>query len=693
MIRSEDDYPNRGGGYDFGERAYRITSRERRDQSRVRDGQRSRRLDANTNRSVPPREKMRISNKDFIRRRNWLQFIGAIAVVVLVSRLAWVQLVAGPDLSAAAQNQRTVEVVDAARRGAILDRNGAQLAFTMEARSITVHPNTLRKWIGDAHKQRPDDVAAYDERLEQIAKDLPKLLDVADIDAEKSGSSRRRQAEPETEENSVMSAPSRVSSKDILEKLRNEDSTYEVLVRNVDPDKAAAIVEKYPELVAERQDIRQYPNGATAANVIGKIGMDGVGQFGFEASRDATLQGINGGKTIDIASNGVAIPGSTRDVHAAVDGTTYELTLDLDMQYFVQQQVNQAKANSGAKDASAVVLDAKTGEVLAMAQADTANPNKDMGAELEEGRTIGNSAVSNPFEPGSVAKIITAAAAIEDGKTTPDEVLQVPGTIDMAGVTVRDAWEHGTEAFTTTGVFGKSSNVGTLMLAERLGQDRFAEMLHLFGLGQSTGIELPSESSGFVPQRPQWSGGTFANLPIGQGMAMTLLQMTGVFQAIANDGERIPPRMIRSTISPDGTKTATERPETVRVVSPETAQTVRAMFEGVMQSDPTGQQSGTAAGNSIEGYSLTGKTGTAQKFDPDTGAYSNSKYHITFAGIAPADDPRFVIGIMLDEPQRGVHGDGGQSAAPLFKDIAAWALNRYNVPPSPPREGKLLLQP
>ena len=640
MIRSEDDYPNRGGGYDFGERAYRITSRERRGQSRVRDGQRSRGLDAKTNRSVPPREKMRISNKDFIRRRNWLQFIGAIAVVVLVSRLAWVQLVAGPDLSAAAQNQRTVEVVDAARRGAILDRNGAQLAFTMEARSITVHPNTLRKWIGDAHKQRPDDVATYDERLEQIAKDLPKLLDVADIDAEKSGSSRRRQAEPETEENSVMSAPSRVSSKDILEKLRNEDSTYEVLVRNVDPDKAAAIVEKYPELVAERQDIRQYPNGATAANVIGKIGMDGVGQFGFEASRDATLQGINGGKTIDIASNGVAIPGSTRDVHAAVDGTTYELTLDLDMQYFVQQQVNQAKANSGAKDASAVVLDAKTGEVLAMAQADTANTNKDMG-----------------------------------------------------GVTVRDAWEHGTEAFTTTGVFGKSSNVGTLMLAERLGQDRFAEMLHLFGLGQSTGIELPSESSGFVPQRPQWSGGTFANLPIGQGMAMTLLQMTGVFQAIANDGERIPPRMIRSTISPDGTKTATERPETVRVVSPETAQTVRAMFEGVMQSDPTGQQSGTAAGNSIEGYSLTGKTGTAQKFDPDTGAYSNSKYHITFAGIAPADDPRFVIGIMLDEPQRGVHGDGGQSAAPLFKDIAAWALNRYNVPPSPPREGKLLLQP
>lgn len=678
MIRSEDDYPSREGGNGFGERAYRFTSRKR--------------SEGESSRPLPPREKLRITNKDFIRRRNWLQFFGAIAVVVLVARLAWVQLIVGPDLSAAAQNQRTVEVVDAARRGAILDRSGQQLAFTMEARSITVHPSSLRKWIEDAHSLRPDDVAEYDQRLEQIAKDLPSLLGVEDIDADTSASSRRK-AETQTDEATVRSEPTGVSSKEILAKLQNEESTYEVLVRNVDPDKAAAIVEKYPELVAERQDIRQYPNGATAANVIGKIGMDGVGQFGFEASRDSTLQGINGGKTIDIASNGVAIPGSTRDVHAAVDGTTYELTLDLDLQYYVQQQVNQAKANSGAQNASAVVLDSATGEVLAMAQADTANPNKDIGAEVEEGRTIGNSAVSDPFEPGSVAKIITAAAAIEDGVTTPDEVVQVPGSIDMAGVTVNDAWEHGTQAFTTTGVFSKSSNVGTLMLAERLGQDRFAEMLHLFGLGQSTGIELPGESAGLVPQRPQWSGGTFANLPIGQGMAMTLLQMTGIYQAIANDGERISPRIVKATISPDGTRTAAEQPEAVRVVSPETAQTVRAMFEGVLQSDPTGNQSGTASGSGIEGYRLTGKTGTAQKVDPDTGAYSNSKYYITFAGIAPADDPRFVIGIMLDEPVRGVHGEGGQSAAPLFKDIANWALNHYNVPLSTPREGMLLLQP
>src|SRR5699024_5216356 len=274
----------------------------------------------------------------------------------------------------------------------------------------------------------------------------------------------------------------------------------------------------------------------------------------------------------------------------------------------------------------------------------------------KQGPNTGNTAISSPFDPGSVAKIITAAGAIEDGVTTPDEVLTVPGSIHMSGVTVNDAWQHDPEPFTTTGIFGKSSNVGTLMLAERLGPDRYAELLHDFGMGQATGVELPGESAGLVPQRPQWSGGTFANLPIGQGMAITLLQMTSIYQTIANDGERIPPRIIRAETGPDGTVTRAERPEPIRVVSPETARTVRDMFQSTLQSDPTGNQSGTAAGSGLEGYQLSGKTGTAQKVDEATGAYSNSRYHITFAGIAPADDPRFVIGIMLDEPVRGVHG-------------------------------------
>ncbi|WP_295625722.1 penicillin-binding protein 2 [uncultured Corynebacterium sp.] len=679
MIRSSDDQGDSGQFRDRRDRRIPVDPGDRPTPRR--------------NRALASSERIDTTGSEFRSRRKLLQVIGALIVLVLVARLGWVQLVAGPELSARAQSQRTIEVVDAARRGAITDRDGASLAFTLEARSLTAHPSSLRAHLEEAHRLWPEDYPEYDERLKDIAEALPEMLEVSDLDARAERESRRRQASDEPEQDGIRETPGGISSKEVLDKLRNEDSSYEVLVRNVDPDKAAEVVERFPELVAERQDIRQYPNGAVGANVIGKIGMDGVGQFGFEASRDATLQGVNGGRTVDIAANGIAIPGSTRDQHPPIDGTGYELTLDADMQYYVQQQVEQAKSNSGAQEASAVVLDAKSGEVLAMAQSGTANPNRDIGDEVEAGRSIGNTAVSSPFEPGSVAKVITAAGAIEDGVTTPDEVLTVPGSIEMSGVTVADAWQHGPEPFTTTGIFGKSSNVGTLMLADRLGPDRFAELLHDFGMGQSTGIELPGESAGLVPQRPQWSGGTFANLPIGQGMAMSLLQMTGIFQTIANDGVRVPPRVIKSTTAPDGTVTEAERPEGVEVVSPETARTVRDMFQATLQSDPTGRQSGTAAGEGIEGYELSGKTGTAQKVDPDTGAYSNSKYHITFAGIAPADDPRFVIGIMLDEPVRGVHGQGGQSAAPLFHDIAAWALNRYNIAPSRGEEATLLLQP
>ena len=410
------------------------------------------------------------------------------------------------------------------------------------------------------------------------------------------------------------------------------------------------------------------------------------------SASDAQLAGIDGRRVEEVSTNDQAIPGTLRDQNPAVDGAQIELTIDLDLQTYVQQQVQQAKVNSGAEQASAVVLDAKTGEVLAMANSDTVDPMGDIQRQLERGKRFDNSAITSPFEPGSVAKIITASAAIENKLTTPDEVLQVPGSIDMAGVTVRDAWEHGVMPYTTTGVFGKSSNVGTLMLAQRVGEDRFADMLNKFGIGQLTGVELPSESAGLLPDREQWSGGTFANLPIGQGMSLTLLQMAGVYQAIANDGERVTPRIIKKVTRADGTVDRLPQPERTRVVSDDTARTVRNMFRSVAQSDPTGVQQGTGPQAAVEGYQISGKTGTAQQVDPACQCYSNSKYWITFAGIAPADDPRYVVAIMLDAPQRGVHGEGGQSAAPLFHDIASWLLTRDNVPLSRSNEQDLVLQ-
>lgn len=631
-------------------------------------------------RRLGPRVKPEIQSFGTSRRVAVVITVVIVVVGLLIGRLAWVQLVWGPNLHNKAELQRSRVYTEPARRGEIADRDGRPMAYTMQARSLTVSPTLLRKELGELADQQ---MAAEglnsaardqqrDQRVEQQLEDMANGI-------------------PEKIKGATNAAQDQVKSEDILKKLK-EDSTYEVLVRNVDPDVAAEIASEYHGVAADHQDIRQYPNGAVGENVIGKVSMDGQGQFGFEAWADSTLGGINGRKTEDVSVNGQVIPGTLRDQVPAVDGANVDLTLDLDLQTYVQQQLEQAKRNSGAQDASAVVLDAKTAEVLAMANSDTIDPNSEVQKQLEQGRTFDNTSVSHPFEPGSVAKVITAAATIEEGLTTPDEVHQVPGSIEMSGVRVNDAWQHGTVNFTTTGIFGKSSNVGTLELAQRLGEKKFADYLQRFGVGQSTGIELPNESQGLYPAPEQWGGGTFANLPIGQGMSWTTLQMASIYQTLANGGERVEPRIIKSITSPNGQQQPLDKPKTTQVVSAKTARTVVDMFRAVLQHDPTGVQSGTAGNAGLAGYQLSGKTGTAQKVDPKTGAYSQNQFWITFAGIAPADDPRYVIAIMLDEPHRGVHGEGGQSAAPLFTDIASWLLDRDNVPPSPPMEGQLVLQ-
>jgi cell division protein FtsI (penicillin-binding protein 3) len=458
----------------------------------------------------------------------------------------------------------------------------------------------------------------------------------------------------------------------------------------VDPGVAAVITDKYPEVGAERQDLRQYPGGSLAANVVGGIDWDGHGLLGLEDSMDSVLAGADGSVTYDRGSDGVVIPGSYRNRHQAVNGSTVQLTLDDDIQFYVQQQVQLARDASGARNVSAVVLDAKTGEVLAMANDNTFDPSQDIGRQSD--RQIGNLAVTSPFEPGSVNKIVTAASAIEYGLSNPDEVLSIPGSIHMGGVTVGDAWDHGVIPLTTTGVFGKSSNVGTLMLAQRLGPERFYEMLGKFGLGQRTGVGLPGESAGIVPPIDQWSGSTFSNLPIGQGLSMTLLQMAGMYQAVANDGLRIPPRIVKAVIAPDGSRAEEQQPEGIRVVSPETARTVRNMLRAVVQRDPMGIQQGTGPAAAVAGYQMAGKTGTAQQINPACGCYYDDVYWITFAGMAPSDDPRYVIGLMMDAPSRNADGSPGHSAAPLFHNIAGWLMQRENVPLSPDPGPPLMLQ-
>lgn len=581
-----------------------------------------------------------------------------LALAVAAAQLFNLQVPRAAELRAQSAGQLKVIDVQPAVRGSIVDRRFDKLAFTIEARALTFQPARIRKQLLEA-KQKSPSAPDPDQRLVDIATDVAAKLD------------------------------NKPDAASVLKKLRGSEP-FVYLARAVDPGIADAITKEFPEVGSERQDLRQYPGGSLGANMIGGIDWDGHGLLGLEDSMDSVLAGTDGSITYDRGSDGVVIPGSYRNRHQAENGSTLQLTLDDDIQFYVQQQVQLAKNASGARNASAVVLDAKTGEVLAMSNDNTFDPSQDIGRQSD--RQIGNLPVTSPFEPGSVNKIITAAAAIEYGLSNPDEVLSVPGSINMGGVNVRDAWVHGLTGYTTTGVFGKSSNVGTLMLAQRVGPERFYEMLGKFGLGQRTGVGLPGESPGIVPPIDQWSGSSFSNLPIGQGLSMTLLQMTGMYQAIANDGVRIPPRILKATIAPDGKSTEEHRPEGIRVVSAETARTVRNMFRAVVQSDPMGVQQGTGPAAAVDGYQIAGKTGTAQKINQACGCYYDDVYWITFAGLAPVDDPRYVIGIMLDAPARNADGTPGRSGAPLFHNIAGWLLQRENVPLSPDPGPPLLLE-
>lgn len=582
----------------------------------------------------------------------------SVLMLVALTQLFYLQVSNASELNAQAAGQLKVTDVERAVRGSIIDRHNDRLAFTIEARALTFQPKRIRQQLEEARKKTPS-APDPDQRLKDMAKDIAGKLN------------------------------NKPDAATLLKKLQSNDS-FVYLARNVEPAVAHAISAKYPEVGSERQDLRQYPGGSLAANIVGGIDWDGHGLLGLEDSLDAMLAGTDGSVTYDRGSDGVVIPGSYRNRHKAVHGSTVQLTLDDDIQFYVQQQVQQAKNVSGAHTVSAVVLDAKTGEVLAMANDNTFDPSQDIGRQGD--RQLGNLPVSSPFEPGSVNKIITASSVIEYGLSNPDEVLQVPGSINMGGVTVHDAWEHGVMPYTTTGVFGKSSNVGTLMLAQRVGPERFYDMVRKFGLGQRTGVGLPGESAGLVPPIDQWSGSTFSNLPIGQGVSMTLLQMAGMYQAIANDGVRIPPRILRATVAADGSRTEEPRPEGVRVVSAQTAQTVRQMLRAVVQQDPMGYQQGTGPAAAVPGYQMAGKTGTAQQINPGCGCYFDDVYWITFAGMATVDNPRYVIGIMMDNPQRNADGTPGHSAAPLFHNIAGWLMQRENVPLSPDPGPPLTLQ-
>jgi cell division protein FtsI (penicillin-binding protein 3) len=532
-----------------------------------------------------------------------------------------------------------------------------QLAFSVESRMLAFQPDGVRDDIAAFNKDHPDTKLDFDERTAEIARVIhQKVGDRA----------------PEAE---------------LLAKLRRPVS-FVYLVDKVEPAVARDIQKLFPEIITEYRATREYPGRTLASNLVGianwrtddpdpkKHNLHGLS--GLESLLDNDLAGTPGRQVVDTeeGSQSIVIPFTEREVVPATDGSDVELTIDSDLQWHLQQSLATYLGKSQAKNASAVVLDARTGEVYAMANDKSFDPTAAGGLDLE---TMGNAAVSTPYEPGSVNKIVTALCTIQEHISAPDDSHQVPDWISVADRTVHDAWSHPTMPFTTTGIFAKSSNVGTLQLAQECGPDKFSKLLRDLGLGKRTGVGLPGESPGRVPPRGQWSGSTFGNLPIGQGLSMTVLQMAAMYQTIANDGVRVPPRIVRARISPDGERVAEPRPGPVRVVGKDTARTVRDMLRAVVQ-DGDGLDNGTGPAAALTGYQVSGKTGTAQQIDPVTKGYSRDKYWITFAGILPADSPRFVVGIMLDRPNYSGGPQESRSAAPLFHDIASYLAQRYHIP-------------
>ena len=541
----------------------------------------------------------------------------ALCFAVVLVRAGWLQAVRAGDLDRLAASQHRETITIPARRGSILDRTGVELAIG--ERAITVYANP---------RQIEDPRA--------VAFEAGKALDIA---------------------------PAK-----LVPILADRSKGFVYLARKADAGAAEELQEQgivglgfYPE---ER---RTYPLRNVAAEVVGYAGTENRGLAGLELALDKTLAGTDGEKTIvrDPLGNELNVV----DESEAVDGRDVRLTIDNTLQRHVERVLAETRERWNAKATTAVVLDPRTGGILAMGVEPGFDANRFPNVPRDRQR---NRAVTDTFEPGSTFKVVTVSAALETGMVTPRTRYTLPDTIEVADRVISDAVPRGTEEFTVSEIISRSSNVGTITLALGLGRTKLAEWIEKFGFGRPTGIEYPGETEGIVVPPELWSGSTIGNVPIGHGIAVTPLQMAQVYGAIANDGVAMPPRLVESVAGEEP-----KRVEGSRIVSEETAAAVTRMLRGVVSA-------GSGVEAAVPGYRVAGKTGTAAKPDPIEGGYSDTRYVASFAGFAPADNPRFVVLVTVDEPSGTIWG--GTAAAPAFREIATFALQYLRVPPDVPAE-------
>ncbi len=455
-------------------------------------------------------------------------------------------------------------------------------------------------------------------------------------------------------------------------------------------------------LVPESQRVQ--PDGQLALPVVGTVNWAGNGASGLEYQYQSLLAGTDGSKNLMQAPDGATIPGSGKASQASQPGDGLELTIDESVQYVAEQALAAEISASHAYSGTAVVMDVKTGDILAMAdlQATTgtpttgANPPAGTGAvtvadtsssagQSTSGPTLvsqadtlpagvkeapSNTAVTGVYEPGSVFKLVTFSAALAAGVTTPNQAITVPASLPMGTYTFHDAEAHGTERLTASGILAQSSNIGTIEVAQSLGENRLLAQISNLGFGKPTGLSFPGESEGLVPGASAWTGTSIGSTPIGQDDAVTAQQILDAYNAVANGGVFVAPRLVRATVDPSGAVTAAKASPAHRVIDPTTNNELVQMLEGVVAS-------GTGTEAAIDGYTVAGKTGTAQIPDPNHLGYISGAYVGSFAGFAPAENPVLSAVVVLDHPTPIY---GGAVAAPVFSTIMAYALHHYGIP-------------
>ncbi|HEX7315846.1 MAG TPA: penicillin-binding protein [Pyrinomonadaceae bacterium] len=538
----------------------------------------------------------------------WMLLVGA--------RLAYLQTSQHEWLSRRARMQQSDEEPLAAPRGLILDRQGRELARSIDVDSFYADPREI-------------------EDVEAAASALARVLN---MDA--TGLGVR------------------------LKEAKSARRGFVWLARRVEDEQARAVKAlKLKGVYSAEEQRRRYPNGALASHVLGFVGLDAKGLAGVEQVYDAALTGEAGKRILDADAKRRPFESAGLD---ARDGQTLVLTIDQTVQYIVERELAAALERTQAKSAAAIVLEPHTGEVLALANAPSFDPNDAGGATPEQRR---NDALQNIYEPGSTFKVVAFTGALEERLITPETRIDCPGSISLPGRVVHD---HATGSLTATEALAKSSNVAAIKLGQRLGNDRLYEYIRRLGFGAKTGVELPGETAGLVRPVSKWQPGSIGSIPIGHEVGVTPLQMAAAYAAVANDGVRVAPHLVREVRDAEGKTVKRAEPESHRVVSAETARVLRRMMEEVTLK-------GTARAAQLEGYTAAGKTGTAQKIDPKTRAYSHSKYVASFVGFAPLENPAVVIIVVIDEAV-GLH-QGGQVAAPVFREIANQVLPYLDVTP------------